>query len=378
MTRHHSANHEMTTPPKPIIIDGFHFRRRPKPPASQPVREHPSSEMAKPLQSTAKPLPGPPLLAQKPASAPSAAKSLEDAGKRKSIHEGKLASSQSLNASGSSPIRNGSDATRKSPRKRLSMNTAAVSGSLFAPSAETPHQSQPVSQAALPPQRKRRKICRKAYASISASLPEETRLRILVENFLKKEYADAALQTPAISAQELAALQNLVVDAVEAASEQERIPESERLSKLQRPKAANRDLQRREVQLQYIIDRYADELKCWEDLERDIPSKSVGESGVPVLPPIPPVDSIVGVPPVENKVPISDAVESYVLHTDDLNRTLKRLEVQHGKASRIVAAISQSINANAFEGGPRLNLDYQKVAPSPSPIPRRPRQRRRS
>lgn len=201
-------------------------------------------------------------------------------------------------------------------------------------------------------------------------------MRILVENFLRKEYANVAMQTPSVSVGELESLQKVVVDAVEAAGRDERKAESEQVSNLRKPNPSNCDLQRREVQLKYIIDRYTDELSRWETLEKGISTDNANATGAPVLPPIPAVDAVVGVEPVKLEASIPDVMESYVLHSDDLNRILKQLEFRQEKAAQLVGVISRSINHNAFRDGPRVQYGPTTVAPSPSPIARRRESRR--
>lgn len=224
------------------------------------------------------------------------------------------------------------------------------------------------------PTSKRRKPSSKAYAAVPMDVPQEQRFRILVETFLQAAHATSAMARPAPKEAELTALETAVVEGVEVAGAGERGPESESIACKKRKCLDEPRLFQRAEMLDYIVRQYADELRQWESLERDLPALALGCSGeegqhadgVAMMPPMPPLDMLLDSDSLENPPPIVDAVESFVLHTDAVNCSLKRLEAQHRYAANVVESITKTINASVFDGG-LLNLNASKIAPSPRP-----------
>lgn len=216
----------------------------------------------------------------------------------------------------------------------------------------------------------------KAYASVPADLPQEERFRILVEKFLQARYAAAGRAEPQPDKAAMDAMETAVLDGIEAAGEAERAPESEKISTLMTPNPEDENLRQRAMNLEHVVAQYTAELRQWESLEADLLALASGipdeqgikPDGIVSLPPLPSMDSLslLGLGKSEARPPVADAVESFVLHTDDVNYSLKRLEAQHEVAANLVSSVTKSINSSVFDGG-LLDLDASKIVPSPRP-----------
>lgn len=211
---------------------------------------------------------------------------------------------------------------------------------------------------------KRKKMSSKAYASIPADVSQEERFRILVEKFLQAKHAAAVLERPQRAKEAMDAMETAVLDGIEAAGEPERSPDSEKISALTRPDPDEPNLRQRAEKLDYVVAQYRDELQQWESLEADLPTLAAkaanGGSPQPEIlgnsPPLPCMSSLLEAGESEARPPLVDAVESFILHNDDANCSLKRLEAQHEQAAVVLSAITKTITASVFDGGlPGLN-----------------------
>jgi hypothetical protein len=220
---------------------------------------------------------------------------------------------------------------------------------------------------------KRRKPPSKAYATIPTNFPDAKRFRILVQDFLKGAHVAAVEAKPPMADAELDTFEMAVVDGVEAAGESER---GQNLELTPRTKVSPEDakLRSRAAQLDYIVRQYARECEQWETMEKDLSATDKENVGTlsrrpedtAVLPPLPAVEKLIDVQEVENYPSVVDAVESFVLHTDELNHTLKRLEGQQKHTGVVASTISKILNASVFDGHP-FDLNASKIDSSPRP-----------
>jgi hypothetical protein len=222
----------------------------------------------------------------------------------------------------------------------------------------------------------------KLYASVPADLPEETRLRMLVEAALREQYtraADAAGSDP-VAAGDLRALERVVLD---VAQEHEQATASAKASAAVAAKAAGTDplphqpldnpvnavLREREAALSFAVEQFTAELEQWERIEKNLPALAAERDEKATMPPVPSVVDLIGVPdPTSLSAPAVHAFENFLLNTDDIVHKLKLLERSHADAESTAVAVADTLNAHAFDGV--FDINCAAVVPASSPPPK--------
>ena len=325
------------TPPVPHVVDGFHFRRRPR---NSSTASAVVPTLVKPVSPPAPPPPPPPL---------------------------PLLASQIGTPAPAPPARAALLATLPTPGEQtarpVEVPRSAVVNKVV---SATPKPS-------------------KLYASVPADLPEETRLRMLVEAALREQYtraADAAGSDP-VAAGDLRALERVVLDVIDVAQEHEQATASAKASAALAAKTAGRDplphqpldnpvnavLREREAALSFAVEQFTAELKQWERIEENLPAIAAERDVKVIVPPVPPLVDLIGVPdPTSLSAPAVRAFENFLLNTDDIVHKLKLLERSHADAENTAVAVADTLNAHAFDGV--FDINCAAVVPAPSPPPK--------
>lgn len=263
--------------------------------------------------------------------------------------------------------------------------SGSVSECVEAPSSTVLTKSEPLSErnvfscaedigreklaAAIP--RKRRKFEKaKLYKSLPSDLSEEERFLRLVELIADAELANSRLGNESSITRDIDALEAAVAEVVKIAREY--ATSSEPVFQRTRPNRVNDDMRRREALLKHVIDQYTSELSEWNALMDDLSSLTAAadvkgtenHDTNSALPPLPPFSDLTGVgSTAQIFTSVKEASDSFILHRDEINYSLKQLEVQQERDARIVETIADTLNANVFGGV--LDLSCSKIVASP-------------